>query len=126
MLNKNYETIFIWAFLLLVVSWCILYENNVGSDNINSIFAKKNMTFQGYVYAFPDISYAKNYRVVADIEKDEDGYYINKIYFGNGGFIEFDSSENEAIYKNTKKCQGSYLDDQDRHWCFRFYGEQIK
>lgn len=109
--------VILWGSPFFIAKW--------GSSDINSFFAKNLINFKGYVYAFPNESNAKNYRLKADMVKDGNAYGILAIYFNNGGYIDFDwDTERDSLSKNGEIiCK---KDENDKEWCFRFYGEQIK
>ena len=87
-------------------------------------YPKNNQYQQSYVYAFPNEDYAKNYRVKADLEYDsETGYQVSKIYFDNGGSIEFNSCEDGNKKGNLFYC---VADNDERDWAFRYYGEKVQ
>jgi len=112
------------VFLLLLVFWlggAILIEK-FGSKDINSIFARREFDFRGYVYAFPNKNHDKNYHLKADMRKEGSSYFVNRIYFYNGGSIEFDFDE-PLDKKGDMVCDYGY---DENEWCFRFYGEMIK
>jgi hypothetical protein len=69
-----------------------------------------------YVNMFPDDGVSKNYRVVADISKVEEGgdYYITKAYFPNGGYITFEDSYGVSELEFNKKV--SIKDDKGKEW----------
>lgn len=78
---------------------------------------------QSYVYAFPNADYAKNYRVKADLEFDsEDGYQVSKIYFDNGGYIEFNSCVDGYEKGDMFFCEAN---NDEKEWGFRYYEEKI-
>ncbi len=104
--------------------------------DINSQYCDKEFDFKGYIYAFPDDTKSKNYRLVADFSKVEDydtdtedreHYYhyitLNRIYFNNGGYIDFENCN--EVNKDGELFSCTAIND-DRDWSFRFYGEQIK
>ena len=96
-----------------------------GSNDINSLFSKEYINFQGYVYAFPKITEAKNYRLKADMIKLDKRYSIKKIYFNNGGYLDIISYDTDNhLSKDGKMYCDFYANGKE--WCFRFYGEQIK
>ena len=69
----------------------------------------------------------KSYRLKADMGKYGNDFYVSKIYFYNGGSITFDIDygyEMSLDKKGRMACQ--YHENEDKEWCFRFYGEQIK
>ena len=74
--------------------------------------------YQGYVYAFPD-ERAKNYRLVADIEENN----IKRIYFYNGGYIDFYTCDYFNSKGETFSCEPT---EDERNWDFRYYGERVK
>lgn len=124
--KETYYSIFAWGLLIFFVLMFCLDTFNLGTRNINSIFAKRDFDFQGYVYAFPDSNDDKNYRLKADISKNHNEYRVNRIYFKNGGYIDFKDHDSDPIYKNTGQCGDSVTDDEDNDWCFIFYGEQVQ
>ena len=79
---------------------------------------------QSYVYAFPNKKYSKNYRLKADVNyNSESGYQVSKIYFDNGGYIEFISCENGHKKGDLFYC---VADNDERNWAFRYYEEQVQ
>lgn len=96
-----------------------------GIENPNSILAKREFDFKGYVYAFPNEKYDKNYHLEADILKEGSRYYVQRIYFYNGGYIDFDYDEELSISKGGKMTCG-YYENENKEWCFRFYGDLVK
>ena len=89
-----------------------------------SISGMKNFSISSYVYAFPEKNYSKNYRVIANIDYNSDyGYQITKIYFDNGGYIEFNFCEKGNNKGNLFYCEA---DNDDRNWYFRYYGEKVE
>ena len=80
---------------------------------------------QSYVYAFPNKDYAKCYRVKADLDYDydsDDRFQISKIYFSNGGYIEFNFCEDGNKKGDLFYCEAS---NDERDWYFRYYGEKV-
>lgn len=78
----------------------------------------EKIKYQGYVYAFPDDK-AKNYRLVADIEENN----IKRIYFYNGGYIDFYTCDYFNSKGETFSCEPT---EDERNWDFRYYGEKVK
>lgn len=111
------------GFLLLISIVVFTYTSFFGNEDINSIFCKNELKFKGYVYAFPDDTKDKNYRLKADVQKDGNEYSIDRIYFYNGGYIEFESCEDGNKGGNSFYCTPV---NDERDWTFRFYGEMIK
>ena len=123
--NKNNIKISIFLLVLWITSLIII--ENYGLKDINSLFARKEFDFMGYVYAFPNKNNDKSYRLKANMEKYGNDFYVSKIYFYNGGSITFDIDygyEMSLDKKGRMACQ--YHENEDKEWCFRFYGEQIK
>ena len=102
-----------------------------------NILLNEKKYHQSYVYAFPDKDNAKSYRVKADLEyeydydydedygysKNDYGYQITKIYFDNGGYIEFNFCEKGNNKGNLFYCEA---DNDNRDWYFRYYGEKVE
>ncbi len=111
------------GFLLILSLVVFTFTNFFGNEDINSIFCKNELKFKGYVYAFPDDTKDKNYRLKADMYKDGNDYGVDRIYFYNGGYIDFESCE-----EGNKDGYGFYCTPlkDERNWTFMFYGEQIK
>ena len=118
--------------LIIEIIFTITYF--YGNTDIKGIFKRGNFGFKGYVYAFPNSNNAKSYRLKADLTSNNILFYqyfrVDKIYFNNGGYIDFTNQyygDKESLdAKGTLAC-GYYEDDnEDKEWCFRFYGEQIK
>lgn len=96
------ETIFIIGIFVPPYSWL-----NKGTTTIGSVFEKDYYEEQYYVYIRKNTDSSKSYKVPADIRKgsyeyedfDEngnsvfyelgEGYFIQKIYWDNGGFLTF-------------------------------------
>lgn len=112
----------VWIIIVAyVVIVCV--ARKFGNDDINSALCKSEFNFKGYVYAFPDSEKTKNYRLVADMYKSEGYYYVDRIHFKNGGYIDFDDCEEGN--KNGEAFYCTPVDDE-RDWSFRFYGEMAK
>lgn len=122
----------IFALIIEIIFTVIIFY---GNTDIKSIFKRSNFNLEGYVYAFPNSHNAKSYRLKADLTSNNILFYqkfwVDKIYFNNGGYIDFTNQEyyedKESLDdKGTLAC-GYYEDNNDdKNWCFRFYGEQIK
>ncbi|MBO6273314.1 hypothetical protein J6O48_11120 [bacterium] len=108
-------------FVFSLILFCLTEKS--GNQNINSIFCKREFDFKGFVYAFPDGTKTKNYRLKADMYKDGDKYGIYTLYFNNGGCIDFDSCEDGNKNGDDFYCIPT---KDNRDWYFKFYGEQIK
>ena len=93
------------------------------SNDINSIFSRDELDYQGYVYAFPNSDNDKNYHLKADMHKFGNIYEIIRIYFYNNGYLDI-SSDNPELTKNGE-LYCDYFDSKDNEWCFRFYGEMV-
>ena len=79
---------------------------------------------QSYVYAFPNKDNAKSYRVKADLDYDSDsGMQVSKIYFNNGGYIEFDFCEDGFKFGDLFVCEPV---NNEKDWYFRYYGEKVE
>lgn len=79
---------------------------------------------QSYVYAFPNKDNAKSYRVKADLDYDSDsGMQVLKIYFNNGGYIEFDFCEDGFKFGDLFVCEPV---NNEKDWYFRYYGEKVE
>lgn len=61
-------------------------------DTIPGSFFERDADYSAKVYVllYPDGADSKNYRVPADISRDESGYSVNKVYWSNGGTLDFD------------------------------------
>lgn len=112
-----------WLILCFVIGAIIVY--NFGSKDVKSPFAKGEFDFNGYVYAFPDSRNDKNYRLVADMTKNDGYYQVNRIYFSNGGHIDFEDCEGGNKDGEAFFCT-PINDDSERDWCFIFYGDMVK
>lgn len=128
--KKENNNINISRFLEIIIALVFATTFLYGNKDIKSIFKRCSFDFQGYVYAFPNSHNAKSYRLKADLTSDNILFYqkfrLEKIYFNNGGYIDFTDKYGELDDKGTLAC-GYYEDDnEDKEWCFRFYGEQIK
>lgn len=119
--HKNF-----YYFLIFIL---VIYPYTLGK------FIGRTEHFSGYVYAFPDINKAKNYRLRADMTKTRNLIFVNKIYFNNGGYITFDedynleqSDEDNPLYiiPGNSSCVIHYDADNDQEWCIRYFGEEIK
>jgi len=77
-----------------------------GNEQVGSFFEKDDYEAKYFVNLFPEKDKTKNYRLVADIEKDtvcikisrderecEITYYLRKVYWPNGGYFSFDANE---------------------------------
>ena len=110
--------------ILLIFFFVVFcYTSTFGNEDVNSIFSKSEFNFKGYVYAFPDSTKDKNYRLKADMHKDGEYYEVNRIYFYNGGYIDFEDCEDGN--KDGEMFYCAPIDDE-RDWGFRFYGDIIK
>ena len=116
--NEAFMRAVVIVWILGFIGVCIIEK--FGSENLNSFWVKRCIKFSGYVFAFPNAKYDKNYRLRADMEKVANRYYVNRIYFYNGGYIDFEPDEQEDILDN----KGSMSCNET--WCFRFYGEEAK
>ena len=77
-----------------------------------------------YIYAFPNKNYAKNYRIRAEVDyNSEYGYQVTKIYFNNGGYIEFNYCEDGNTKGDLFYCEAI---NDERDWYFRYYGEKVE
>lgn len=86
-------------------------------------YPAKYQSQQAYVYAFPNKEYSKNYRLKADMDYDsESGYQVSKIYFDNGGYIEFNFCEDGYKKGDLFFCEA---DNDEQEWHFRYYGEKV-
>ena len=113
-----------FCLLFMIIIWIcgLLVIEKFGSKDINSIFARREFDFRGYVYAFPNKNHDKNYHLKADMRKEGSSYFVNRIYFYNGGSIEFDNDE-PLNKKGKMVCDYGY---DENEWCFRFYGDMVK
>lgn len=123
--NENAGMWFSLIFGFIIMS-CIFLATS--SEDVNSIINKHEFDFKGFVYAFPDKNHDKNYRLFADMYKEANGYYVSKIYFYNGGYIDFEEYGEPLDKKGSMACGYlEYVDEEtNKDWCFRFYGEQIQ
>lgn len=74
----------------------------MGTEEIGSMFEKKEYTTYQYVSLFPNGSISKNYKVVSEIWATDKNYVIQKAYFPNGGFIRFKDFIFELPYDSLK------------------------
>ena len=89
-----------------------------------SISGLKNYHTFSYIYAFPNKNYAKNYRIRAEVDyNSEYGYQVTKIYFNNGGYIEFNYCEDGNTKGDLFYCEAI---NDERDWYFRYYGEKVE
>ncbi len=71
-----------------------------------------------YVYAFPDDTKAKNYRLKAKLLPN----YNLTVYFENGGYLFFEDCEN---FNKKGKYFYCYNEKNNETWHFKYYGEKI-
>ncbi|MGL4331133.1 MAG: hypothetical protein ACRCSD_11140 [Clostridium sp.] len=77
--------------IIIGIMLIVLPYTPLGSERIGSIFEKKDYTQYYYANLFPDESNSKNYKVIAEIEAHDKMYRLNKAYFSDGGYKNFDS-----------------------------------
>lgn len=106
--KKKKEDIKYYIFLSLLGIFIIfVIANNLGLGEARpgSFLEKKAYSTKLFVNVFPGSSEAKNYRLQASIrrEEDSDGYFIDKIYWPNGGYTEFEDDECRARYNEKSQ-----------------------
>lgn len=121
--KTTYEK-FIIAACFIVIYGVPIFVEKYGNTDINSIFARRNFDFQGYVYVFPQKDAKEILHLKADMQKSGKYFFINKIYFNKDKYIEIVYDESNPLFK-TGELQCTY-DYNKKDWCFRFYGEQVK
>jgi hypothetical protein len=93
-LSKEGEWVGI-AIVVLVVGW--LWWVSTGEARPGAFHEKTDYSAKVYVNVFPDGDKSKNYKLPADMSKvSDDGgaaYNIEKVYWPNGGYFEFDDCE---------------------------------
>lgn len=85
--------------------------SKIQNTNIGSLLEKEYYTEQYYVYVRPDKNSSKSYRLKADIVRGDygyqsyddngeetfvtqgNGYFVQKVYWNNGGYLVFDHYE---------------------------------
>jgi len=71
-----------------------------------------------YVYACPDGSSSKCYLLRADISKEDGNVFVEKIYFDNGGHIDFDycdfSNSKGTCYTNDENWEIEISNQKDK------------
>ena len=75
---------------LLFLAWGLFLNQWLGNTTVGSPLAKSDFTAKYWVFIQPDNTEAKNYRVKADISRDDTGYSLDKVYWPNGGSSTFD------------------------------------
>lgn len=99
----------VWGIALaVIIAWIVMIAiiNNYGNEVIGSFFEKREYKTQYWVYLQPDNANTKNYRVKAEIERAQEDdllrYYLNRVFWDNGGYSYFDNSCNfvDAVVKN--------------------------
>lgn len=86
---------------ILWVIWAFFLANIFGSKTIGSFWAKSNFDTQYWVYLEPDNAEAKNYRVKADISRIDGDYWLEKVYWPNGGNSNFEDCKlDDALQRN--------------------------
>lgn len=102
---------------LLWLSWGLFLNQWLGSTTAGSMWAKNNFDTQYWVYIQPQNANSKNYRVKGDISRQDGVYYLQKIYWDNGGYLTFtdcDLYENNGVYASEDDCESSnWLNDDD-------------
>lgn len=111
---KNWDPFEKYLMIFVIISGIIgpLYTPiaifNAGTTQIGSIIEKREYTENYYVYMRYSEKSEKSYKLKARIRKDTDydnsgdtprtfeGYYIEKLYFKNGGHITFLERDQEA------------------------------
>lgn len=98
------KTIF-WVFILFIVGFT--YKNYFGNNTIGSWLEKPEHSTQYWVYVQLDNVESKNYRVKADIERSEGNYFMNTVYWPNGGHSNFDDCNITSLtvsVNNDERC----------------------
>lgn len=113
LLKDNWLVIFIITFGIYLIFINPLI-GRFGNEQIGSFFEKDNYETKYYINLFTEKKLSKNYRLIADIEKNTECiklgrdesecnriYYVRKIYWENGGYFTFDS--NECLIESEEK-----------------------
>lgn len=124
--ESNSFHIVLWSIIILLCA-SPFYFSKFGNKDINSLFCRHEFDFKGYVYAFPNYNYDKNYRLEADIHKIGSRYEVKRIYFSNGGYLDINNEyeNDDPLRKNGKLSCDGYYDTNGKEWYFRFYGETL-
>lgn len=108
------------------IAWGLFLNQWLGTTTIGSMWAKNNFETQYYVYIQPDGATSKNYRVKGDISRQDGVYYLEKIYWENGGYLTFTDCvlyEDNGTYASEDNCESSnWLNDDDG---YEYYGVKI-
>ena len=107
LVNVGINKIALIVVLLLCTFVLIFTENQLVwlVDGKTDLRIAPEGTYCYYVKAERDEG-SKEYILPARVEKDENGYYINNIYFSNGGYLFFDDGDfvdfNETFYASDQ------------------------
>lgn len=118
------------CFTCLLLS--IIPSTSLGSTTIGSLFEKEEYEEKYYVYMYPEKSQSENYKLEADIiskmtsrgDDNERGYFIEKVYFPNGGYITFYNSIGWESLRIGEKIRT--LDDKEKYWDIELTKEKVK
>lgn len=105
--KKKKKIILCQVILLIGIFFSPFVFPHFQNTDIGSLLEKDVYNEQYYVYLRKDRTKAKSYRLKADIYKSyvslsENIYFLETIYWGNGGYIDFDPSESSRIYPNRE------------------------
>lgn len=126
-------------FYFLIFGLSFLFYSTYSNTQIGSLFEGSDYQEKYWVNLFQNTENAKNYRVIADItatlsctegepidydpfgERGESSkcdrvYIINKAYFNNGGFITFESENDNADYSLKLNKKIFITDDNGKEW----------
>lgn len=78
---------------------CVSFYFGAGNTQIGSIFEKHNYQEKYYVYVTENTKQSKRYKIPADIYRIRGSvgdytYFVQKIYWPNGGYIDFTDNDN--------------------------------
>jgi hypothetical protein len=110
--------VFITVFFLYITYYIVLVALELVDKYIVKLPILEYKPYYGYIYAFPDASRAKNYRL--KFKKLEDGFYL---FFPNGGSKYFEYCEE---FNSKGELFGCETENDTRDWNFRFYNERVK
>lgn len=122
--NAGIVVVLVLVFLLVFG----IIRSRFGNYKIGHWFEKRGAyTTQYWVYLEPDSKSTKNYRVKGDIRKEllgsEEGwgYYLETVYWNNGGTSYFDCE-----LESAESISGTYCGNDEGKWYVVRLGENIK
>ena len=115
------------AVIILLICWGAFLGQLLGNTNVGSLLAKRNFETQYWVYLQPEGRGDTSYRLLGDISRVDGNYYLNEVYWSNGGMSDFDDCQiSEALEANgSASCKAS-SDNGGVHYGVRLGDKKAK